>query len=269
MRHIDLSALFIAIFADAAGKRVKVRISSAHKKSARMLAALRKSHCDRNGPNKWRPVKNLATAILGKKCWYTEVELVGAPLVVDHFRPVCDYWWLAYDPENYRIACPWSNSFEYNPLYGIAGGKGEKFPLLAPGIRASGKRKLRIERPVILDPCVARDCELLAFQADGRPVLNPVLGGDPLALHRVEQSKILLNLDHPEFNSKREQLCNAIADDVRMHEAFAAGNPEQVTIKNRLADRLAPKAPYSVAARFYLKIHRHLDWVETLLKANP
>lgn len=265
MRHIDSNILLHLVFSTDAGKEVKARLWRAHKKSAGMAVADRKKHADRNGPNKWTPVKNLVTNQLGLKCWYTEVELIGAPLVIDHFRPVIHYWWLAYDAENYRIACPWANSHYNNPLYGCTGGKGEKFPLLPPGVRAKGKNKLYTERPVILDPCNARDCELLAFQADGRPVLSPVFAGDAVAHHRVEQSKILLNLDHPDFNSKREQICFATEVDVKTHEALPAGSPEQTTIKNRIFARLAPTAPFSTAARFYLQLHRHLDWVETIL----
>jgi len=193
------------------------------------------------------------------------VELVGAPLVVDHYRPVCHYWWLAYDAENYRIACPWANSPQHNPTYGCSGGKGDNFPLLDPGLRARGKNSLRTEKPVLLDPCNASDCDLLAFQTDGRPVLNPAFAGDAIARQRVEQSKILLNLDLSDLNSKREQLYNDIADDVRTYEALPAASPERVTIRTRIKGRLAPNAPFSTAARFYLKLHRHLDWVETIV----
>lgn len=267
MRHIDLNTLLTQIFADDAGKKVKTRLLKAHKKSAGMPPADRKAHTDRNGPNKWKPIKDLATVILGRKCWYTEVELIGAPLVVDHYRPVCHYWWLAYDAENYRIACPWANSLEHNQIYGCTGGKGDNFPLLAPGLRAKGKNKLRNEKPVILDPCKAADCELLAFQTDGRPVLNPVFAGNAVALRRVEESLILLNLDHPEFNSKREQLRITIDEDVRAHEALPLGSQEQVTIQRRLAAKLAPNAPFSTAAKFYLCLYRHLGWVQDILDA--
>lgn len=265
MRHIDLHALLVQIFAAEPGKNVKTRLRRAHKKHAGMPEADRKTHADRNGPNKWKPVKDLATPILGRKCWYTEVELLGAPLVVDHYRPVCDYWWLTYDPENYRIACPWANSAEPNALHGCAGGKGDKFPLLVPAVRAKGKNKLRIEKPVILDPCNKKDCGLLAFQADGRPILNPVFAANAVAGQRVDESKLLLNLDHSEFNSKREQLCNAIKNDVLNCEDLPAASPQRAVIRASLAARLAVTAPFSTAARFYLQLHRHLDWVEEIL----
>jgi hypothetical protein len=74
-----------------------------------------------------------------------------------------------------------------------------------------------------------------------------------------------LNLDHPDFNSKREQLCSDIADDVRTHEALPADSAERTAIRNRISGRLAPSAPYSTAARFYVQLHRHLDWVQDIL----
>ena len=266
MRHIDQTVLLSQIFATPDGKKVKKRLWRAHKKSAGMATANRKAHTDRNGPNKWKPLKVLVTDRLGLKCWYTEVELIGAPLVVDHYRPVSHYWWLAYDAENYRIACPWANSLQGNPIHGRAAGKGENFPLLPPGLRASGKNKLRFEKPVILDPCNAKDCELLAFQADGRPTLNPLFAADLDAKQRVDESIILLNLDHPDFNTKREQIRIATEEDVNAHEALPAGSVEQTETQRRIASRLEPTAPFSTAARFYLQLHRHHNWVENILK---
>jgi hypothetical protein len=232
-----------------------------------MLPADRQGYIRRNGPGKWSPIKNWLTDKLGKKCWYTEAELVGAPLAIDHFRPVCDYWWLAFDATNYRVACAFANSPEHNKLHGCAGGKGDEFPLLGRGLRATGRSKLRCEKPVILDPCNKADCDLVAFHADGRPVLNPAHAADPIALRRVEESKILLNLDHADFNSKREQLCKEIADDVHAYGELSDGATARTTIEARLKRKLAGDAPFSSAARYYLRLHRHHDWVEALLTA--
>ena len=265
MRHINLTLLLAQIFADATGKQAQKRLERAHKKLAAMPVADRQDHTRRNGPNKWKPVKDLLIGHLGKKCWYTEWELIGAPLVVDHYRPVFSYWWLAFAPDNYRLACPWANSPEHNAAHGCVGGKGDNFPLLAPQLRARGRNNLRVEKPIILDPCKQEDCDLLAFQTDGRPILKPVYASNMVALRRVEESKILLNLDHPDFNSKREQLCNAIGEDVRTHEALSADSSERLVIQARIAARLTPQVAFSTAARFYLQLHRHLDWVEAIL----
>jgi hypothetical protein len=265
MRHVPLDAVLEELFADPAGSKLRERLTRAGKRLIEFADAVRLNHIRRNGSNKWSPLKDRLTAKLGNKCWYTEVELVGAPLTIDHYRPVCDYWWLAYDPENYRVACPFANSPKHNEAHGCGGGKGDQFPLLAPGQRASSKADLGIEAPVILDPCSEADCELLAFQSDGRPVLNPAMSHVPNAEERVSRSKVLLNLDHPDFNSKREQLFHLIAEEVRAHEELPEASDLRTTIRARLAGRIAPEAAFSTAARYYLRLHRHLDWVEELL----
>lgn len=267
MRHIDLPTLLTQIFADDAGQHAKKCLERAHQKvTKKRTPKTRKKYVDDNGSGKWKAVKDRLTVQLGKKCWYTEVEFIGGSLAIDHFRPVCHYWWLAFDPDNYRVACPWANSPEHNARHGCAGGKGDNFPLLpAAAPRATSKNQLANERPVILDPCSATDCDLLVFQPDGRPILNPVFAADSIAKQRVDESKILLNLDHPDFNTKREQLCNETADDVRTHEALPANSPQRGTIQTRVAARLSAKAPFSRAARNYLQLHRHLDWVEDIL----
>ena len=266
MRYIPLKGLINTIFTDATGVKDKARLFRAHKKVAKLAPAVRQKHIRKNGSTKWTPIKNRLTAILGNKCWYTEVELVGAPLTVDHFRPVCDYWWLAFDVENYRVACAYSNSSAHNETHGCAGGKGDEFPLLGAGVRATGKTKLRIEKPMILDPCNQADCDLLVFQALGHPILNPIYAADPIAAKRVTESKLLLNLDHPDFNSKREQLCNDILFEVRTYEGLHEGAADRAEILAKLKGRLDPNAPFSTAARQYLQFRRDLNWVNDLLE---
>jgi hypothetical protein len=267
MRHIELTVLLPQIFADVDGQKTRKSLERAHAKMAKKRSPkTRKKYVDDNGGRKWKLIKDRLTAQLGRKCWYTEVELIGAPLAIDHYRPVCHYWWLAFEPENYRVACPWANSPEHNAQHGCAGGKGDNFPLLPTAApRATRKSQLPTEQPVILDPCNAVDCGLLAFQADGRPILSLACSGDAIARQRVDESKILLNLDHSDFNSKREQLCNSIREDVSIHEALPANSPQRAAIRSRLAATLAPTAAFSTAARFYLQLHRHLDWVEVIL----
>lgn len=110
---------------------------------------------------------------------------------------------------------------------------------------ATGKSKIRVENPVILDPCRKEDCDLIAFHADGRPILNPAFAADPVAARRVEESKILLNLDHPDFNSKREQLYHDIVTDVSTYEELAANSPSRAAIVTRMEKRLEIKAAFS------------------------
>jgi hypothetical protein len=265
MRYIPLQDLLARMSVDSAGSKCNVQLAAGHATVTKMGSSLRQQFIRRNGPRKWALVKGWLTRRIGQKCWYTEVELVGAPLAVDHFRPASKYWWLAFVAENYRLACSFSNSPQHNPLYGCAGGKGDAFPLLPPGRPATAINRGRLERPAILDPCNKRDCQLIAFQADGRPVISPRYAHDPIACFRVEESKILLNLDHPDFNAKREQLCIDIASDVRIYNALPAGSPERDIVSASLGRRISSRAPFSSAARYYLMIHRHLKWVDDLL----
>lgn len=173
---------------------------------------------------------------------------------------------MALDPENYRIACPFANSPQHNPLYGCAGGKGDRFPLADGGLPVADKASLGLERPIILDPCRKQDCDLIAFQADGRPIVHPSYAGDATATTRVEQSKLLLNLDHPDFNSKRERLHLDIAQDVGTYEDLPASSPFRAAIRSGLKTAISAAAPFSTAARYYLQLHRNLRWVEDLLQ---
>ena len=85
-------------------------------------------------------------------------------------------------------------------------------------------------------------------------------------MQRVDESKILLNLDHSAFNTKREQMCNAIREDVLTYQALPVNSPVRAAIPGRLAAMLAPDAAFSTAALdLYVQLHRHLDWVEVIL----
>ena len=95
MRHVPLPELTSEMFARADGKRTKARLFRSHMKLVRMPPEKRQSYIRKNGPGKWSPIKGWLTTKLSKKCWCTEAELVGAPLAIDHFRPVCScYKWL-------------------------------------------------------------------------------------------------------------------------------------------------------------------------------
>lgn len=266
MRHIDLATKLPEIFADVDGAALKERLVRAKRKLGRGGLVDPIKYTRKNGPNKWSPIKDKLTQTLGNKCWYTEVEVTGMPLHVDHFRPIFHYLWLAYEPENYRVSCHFANSSTFNPTQGCVGGKCEEFPLLQPRLRANDSAGLVNELPVILDPCIASDCKLVAFRSDGLPIVNPAFEHDQVSVSRVEQSKILLNLDHPDFNSKREQLCNNITADVNAFEELPLNSPSREVIRSRLKQRLSSKAPFSSAARYYLCLHREFDWVDSLLQ---
>src|SRR5688572_23977024 len=114
MLHIPLNTLLKEIFANGEGKQAGDLLRKSHVRFARKTPAVRQRYVRRNGAKKWSAIKNFMIAQLGHKCWYTEVEIVGADLTIDHYRPICEYWFLAFDINNYRVACPYSNSTHHN-----------------------------------------------------------------------------------------------------------------------------------------------------------
>jgi hypothetical protein len=63
-----------------------------------------------------------------------------------------------------------------------------------------------------------------------------------------------------------EALYHDIAEDVKAHEALPEDSQSRIDIRVRMERRLALNAAFSTAARYYLQVHRHLSWVEELLK---
>jgi hypothetical protein len=228
----------------------------------------------------WSPVKQYLENASNRKCWYTETKNPGCLNDVEHYRPkakVTDgignvvhwYWFLAFNPINYRLSSQLPNRLNENPVLGETGGKGNKFPLLPGSPRATDLAGLGAERPIILDPCSEADTGLLEFQPDGRPVLSMRYVGDPAAEERVEQSKLLLNLDYPTFNEDRESLYNTIKMMIERGDRYIRdGIPAIDDVKNDLRDMMSPDAAYSKAAECYIRCFRDRAWVEELILPN-
>jgi hypothetical protein len=222
----------------------------------------------------WSRVKVTLEDSSNRKCWYTESTNPGCVNDVDHFRPkgrVDDevgnlkywYWYLAFDPENYRLSCQLANRPNVNPLLNGTGGKHHHFPLLNNQAHATDKAGIVNESHVLLDPCVEADCKLLQFQPDGRPVVAPRFQADATACLRVETSKLLLNLDYPTFNEDREKLYNKIKEIVDRGDGYGPGQARS-DIQDDLRDLMHPNSGYSSAAESYIRCFRDRQWVEEL-----
>jgi hypothetical protein len=113
------------------------------------------------------------------KCWYCECDgAAGFYFQVDHFRPKKrvknkgsarnefepGYWWLAFDPNNYRLACQRCNT---------GAGKRDQFPLSSDSARAVCKGGETIEKTLLLDPAVPTDPDLLMFTENGDVKATP------------------------------------------------------------------------------------------------
>lgn len=227
-----------------------------------------------SGNKTWSKAKATLARASNRKCWYTESKNPGCENDVDHFRPkgrIEDgagnveywYWFLAFDPENYRLSCQFANRPISNPLLNATGGKHHYFPLLNNQAHALNKIGTIAENPVLLDPCVEADCNLLQFQPDGRPVVANAHRSNLTAAFRVEQSKLLLNLDFPTFNEDRESLYNRIRLHVERGDRYGTG-PARADIQDDLRKLMHQDSAYSKAAECYIRCFRDRDWVEEL-----
>ncbi|WP_444907293.1 hypothetical protein ACJJIR_03045 [Microbulbifer sp. SSSA008] len=230
----------------------------------------RKAIIDSGGAH-WGKIKDYLESASHRKCWYTESKNDGSLYDIDHFRPksavfngdtlIYWYWFLAFELKNYRLSCRIANSLKKNPETGKTGGKGNHFELLPGSPRASDIDGISSEEPVLLDPCVESDTKLVQFLPDGRPTLAVHCQNEETSKMRVEVSKLRLNLDYPTFNSGREEIYNEIKKWVIRGDNGLDLN----LVKGEIRSKISPSAPYSSAAKCYLRGFRDRIWIEDLI----
>lgn len=270
MRYIDLNAVIATVPTNILAALNAVDVSMLTKTDDQKEAAAK------TGNVHWSDIKNYFEDASNRKCWYTESKNPGCLSDVEHFRPkgkVVDkqknvlywYWFLAFNPINYRLSCHIPNRLNKNPLYQDTGGKWNHFPLLNNTPHATNVLGVANELPVLLDPCKQEDVSLLAFLPDGRPVIAPAFAGDKIACKRVGMSNLLLNLDYPTFNEDREELYNKIKKLVTRGDGhFSTNNDALDDVKADLCDLMTANAAYSKAAECYVRCFRDRKWVEDI-----
>lgn len=236
-----------------------------------------------SGNATWKPIKVEMENLSHRKCWYTESKNPGFPNEVEHFRPkgqinddagnvIHWYWFLAFNLTNYRLSSQFPNRFNVNPATGITGGKGDKFPLLTTAlgtnrIHATNINDVKNESPVLLDPCVKTDTELLVFSVEGKPVVAPHASSCDVAKERVKESNLLLNLDFPTFNEEREELYVKVVKLVKRGDRHFINQSDALDdVKEDLEEMMQADKAYSKAAESYIRGFRDRDWVDELIQ---
>lgn len=182
---------------------------------------------DRGRDNSWahEEVIKALRSVIGNKCWYSEVHLDHTDPNVDHFRPKgsireidpasrgycgrCDgYWWLAFEPRNYRLAAVHSN--QRRVFENTEGGKWDYFPVF--GERAAPKiawKKIK-EDYIPLDPCRKSDVLLLWFDADGVAGVAKEKKLSEKEKSRVDISIWLYHLDEENIQKRRGEVIRGV-----------------------------------------------------------
>jgi hypothetical protein len=198
-------------------------------------------------------------AIVGNKCWYSEVQLDGADPNVDHFRPkgqvrevdedlqntkkVSDgYWWLAFEFANYRLAAMHANQRRVDA--DTEGGKWDYFPIRGNRAPEGTPWGEIMEDILALDPCSATDVQLLWFDPDGKPCASN-WKSEPNArdVERVKATIWLYHLDKLEIQTSRAKHVEEIRKDLR-----------KANVDFRLWDRNSPHPNLQARNSFNHKI---------------
>ncbi|WP_405959816.1 hypothetical protein OG235_07505 [Streptomyces sp. NBC_00024] len=221
----------------------------------------------------WTKLRPKLIDLAGRKCWYCEGEVSNSRLAVDHFRPKSGvvgeahlgYYWLAYEVSNFRLICEFCNSSTDDDPTGKRVTKIHHFPLLNPAsrLRAPGVSIDSIEReiPVLLDPALQRDCDLLDFDRSGAVRRNDNRPRSSLeravGVCRAEESIRIYGLDRSGLNERRSRVMRDVV--------FKAGVLDAPVVfegaLEMLRELIEPEARHSGAALSALRGCRDLDAV--------
>lgn len=258
---------------------------------ARVAAAPDKSAELKKISNPWRYFKDSFVDAFGDKCWYTEAPRSGGVNPVDHFRPknavkdqagqlvyrinqtgskeYASYWWLAFEPLNYRYSCNVSNTANGN------GGKQEFFPLENEATRAwTPTCNYDLEDRTFLDPCDGDDVKLLAFDYEkGLAVTRFTEEQDPKAFKRFELSKKYYNLNERSVVAMRISKLNELIKDLNLLENTwgfapaikAAMAQSLLDAENGIVQKCERTSPFSAAVVSLVKTKLAEPWMANIL----
>lgn len=237
----------------------------------------------------WNDIRNALWQVGGEKCWYTEMMIPFKSSVIEHFRPKGKlagekhggYWWLSFNWKNFRISSSVANVRVKEYLDGKLKGKGTYFPLIG-GTRVYAYNPLpqdilsiETEKPMLLDPFVRKDVELLTFNHDGVPVPNTVKCKIQDDIRRVNESVELYCLDEGMLNAERAELWRVVINlGFRIEELVQKQNQIPLTMQEskefeekmtELVKLVAHHARYSNAAIAAMKSLGTRGWTEEVL----
>lgn len=216
----------------------------------------------------WSDLKPSLEKLSKRKCWYCESYEKRSDRAVDHYRPknnVRDsnpqrdgYWWLAFDPTNYRLSCTYCNSRRSDRETGEVGGKGDYFPIYDETKRVKPEQlNFKRENPLLLDPCNPADVQLLWFKEDGRAIPKYDKDKKPWAYERAKESIRYYNLDEQEIKEARLGIYNKIKKlieegEIYFEEAYDINAPASLAFENvirELAQLIHKDSEFSAFSR--------------------
>lgn len=302
MRFIDTSSLVLPDGWEAKAKAALAEVAT--------LDAAERAKAINARAAIWAELKPALQVLSHNKCWYCESVDRRSDNAVDHFRPKnsvkgsarfpaapghAGYWWLAFNPRNYRFSCTFCNSIRKS-VAGTSGGKQDYFPLWDEGHRdrlpeddrdldlrlGLAEDALDLELPILLDPTNLADTDALWFEDSGGVVPRPRRPGEPDSSYecwkaRADESIDYYHLRHPDIIEARQLLAREIlafareADKWlgRLEQGVPGARAELNCKMKLLRKRLQAESEYSAAAHCVLRGMRGVSRVAEVLLEQP
>lgn len=211
----------------------------------------------------WRAFAKYLAQMSYGKCWYSESNDPQSFFDVDHFRPKNEakrseekvdggYPWLAFSWENFRYSAGRSNRLSTDEVTDQVAGKGRWFPLLPDSEVASWVNRCEgQEKPVLIDPTVRADIDLIDIDAGGRACPGFTCVGD-VKQERVRQSIEIYGLNLGNLVAARKRVMREIQDHYdNLIELITAGNDMFAieSLRAQMRRATTSNASYARAAR--------------------
>ena len=216
----------------------------------------------------WRSFGRYLAKMSYGKCWYSESNDPQSFFDVDHFRPKNEakrsdteaengYPWLAFSWENFRYSAGRSNRLNTDEATEDVVGKGSWFPLFPDSVKASWANRCEVEEtPILLDPIVRQDVDLIEIDANGRACAGFSCVG-ATKHERVARSIEIYGLNLGNLVTARKRVIREINENYQTFmEIIDAGHDMQAIgrLMNQLRRATLPDAQYSLAARCTLAV---------------
>lgn len=222
----------------------------------------------------WSTIREELAAMAFEKCWYTEAKEGVSRYQTDHFRPHGrakqaakdygpGYCWLAFDVTNYRIVGVLANT--QNQEYSEETvGKGDWFPLLDPGMRATlGNRSIDNEVPLLLDPLNEDDPNKITFNDMGEALPSTALSDEDKVW--VQAAIDRLGIKQDQLNKLRRKVWRDCTGRIAKYDRYFKKPPNErtqddIATKNELAQELRAmsscRSAFAATARQCLKSNK-------------
>lgn len=236
----------------------------------------------------WKYLKPWLAGKSAGKCWFCEAKQVRSPSDVEHFRPKNEvhvngnilkypsghpnadqdfegYWWLSYNWKNFRLSCQRCNREEKDAATKIKYGKGNEFPLVDENSRCwDYSTNLNTEQPLLLDPCVQSDTELLLHPISGEivPVISDVI---TIENRRADFTINLLGLNAHGVKDIKLEIRQTLE---AMLELISGKVNVSTRVDQAISTKLNPDTEYYIFTKgIILQYRDEIPWLENKLSS--